>query len=264
MFTPTQNIYCKNSAVMIITGKYIVTHSTKNYSTAAVKITTKLMMKDYVVHSMREFGKTRLLFATEAYSTGTDIPNIRRIIHFGVPKSVESYMQEVGRAGRDGTYAEAIMFYNNNDVAKNVVGLDLKIADFCRTDECRWNFLCHHFGCPQERSLRDHMCCDNCVDKCSCPECSDDRLMVSLDSEMSLEVSATTMMCIKQSLLQYFEAENRILTLQNPVLHTGLSIELAETVAKCVQQRRDLQNELAYLNPNYIGNIIAIVQAYST
>ncbi|CAC5424883.1 recQ [Mytilus coruscus] len=319
MFTPTQNIYCKNSAVMIITGKYIVTHSTKNYITAAVKITTKLMvtikpfveelkekkdsftktviycnlkwcgagyeecqrhltiddMKQLVAqyHASYErlcgsfyerIWENQTLFATEAYSTGTDIPNIRRIIHFGVPKSVESYMQEVGRAGRDGTYAEAIMFYNNNDVAKNVVGLDLKMADFCRTDECRWNFLCHHFGCPQERSLRDHMCCDNCVHKCSCPECSNDRLMVSLDSEMSLEVSAITMMCIKQSLLQYFEAENRILTLPNPVLHTGLSIELAETVAKCVQQRRDLQNELAYLNPNYIGNIIAIVQAYST
>ncbi|CAC5384467.1 unnamed protein product [Mytilus coruscus] len=211
---------------------------------------------------MGEFGKTRLLFATEAYNMGTDTPNIRRIIHFGVPKSVESYMQELGR---DGTYAEAIMYYNNNDVTKNVVGLDIKMADFCRTEECRWNFLCYHFECPQERSLRDHMCCDNCVQKCSCPECSaDDRPIVSLDSEMSLEVSATTRMCIKQSLLQYFEAENRILTLQNPILHTGLSIELAEKVAKCVQQRSDLQNELTYFNSNYIGNIIAIVQAYST
>ncbi|CAC5377947.1 recQ [Mytilus coruscus] len=179
-------------------------------------------MKDYGVHSMGGFGKTRLLFATEAYSMGTDTPNIRRINHFGVPKSVESYMQEVKRAGRVGIYAEAIMYYNNNDVAMNVVGLDIKMADFCRTEECRWNFLCHHFGCPQERSLRDHMCCDNGVQKCSCPECSYDRPIVSLDSEMTLEVSATTLMCIKQSLLQYFETENRILTLQNPVLHTGL------------------------------------------
>ena len=46
-------------------------------------------MKDQVVDSMTEHGTIRLLFATEAFSMGTDSPNISRIIHFGVPKTIE-------------------------------------------------------------------------------------------------------------------------------------------------------------------------------
>lgn len=80
-------------------------------------------------------------------------------------------MQCVGRCGRDGSPAEAIMHFNNNDIAANVEGLDDKVGDYCRTSTCRWDFICSHFGCVQHRDKVLHSCCDNCAVICDCEQC---------------------------------------------------------------------------------------------
>jgi ATP-dependent DNA helicase Q4 len=61
-------------------------------------------------------SKIRVLVATVAYGMGIDKPNVRGVIHFGMPKSVESYVQEIGRAGRDGQGAQAMCFFGNEYV----------------------------------------------------------------------------------------------------------------------------------------------------
>src|SRR5690606_13654305 len=61
-------------------------------------------------------GSTNLVFATNAFGMGIDIPNIRVVIHFMLPESIEQYYQEIGRAGRDQKGAIAYMLYSNKNV----------------------------------------------------------------------------------------------------------------------------------------------------
>jgi len=68
-----------------------------------------------VINEFRE-SSTNLVFATNAFGMGIDIPNIRVIIHFMLPESIEQYYQEIGRGGRDGNGATAYMLYSNKNI----------------------------------------------------------------------------------------------------------------------------------------------------
>ncbi|CAB4022829.1 ATP-dependent DNA helicase -like, partial [Paramuricea clavata] len=61
----------------------------------------------------------RVVFATVAIGLGVNIPNVRQVIHIGPPRTIESYYQEIGRAGRDGRSARAVLYYNGSDIATN-------------------------------------------------------------------------------------------------------------------------------------------------
>ena len=60
---------------------------------------------------MEEDGKCRVVLATSAMGMGVNIQDVRKIIHYGVPHYLESYVQEVGRGGRDGKPCEAMLYY---------------------------------------------------------------------------------------------------------------------------------------------------------
>merc|ERR1712062_148732 len=87
--------------------------------------------KQKVVEAMAQ-GGLRLLFATEAYSMGTDVADIKQIIHIGPPSTLETYVQEGGRAGRDGKPSTAIMYFNNTDIGPNVPGMSKPMREYCR------------------------------------------------------------------------------------------------------------------------------------
>lgn len=83
-------------------------------------------MKEKVLSSFRvSGGRLRLVIATTASSMGIDCPDIRQIYHYGPPNSIEQYVQETGRAGRDGLQSQAILLYgpckfSNKDI--NIYG----------------------------------------------------------------------------------------------------------------------------------------------
>lgn len=78
-------------------------------------------------------------------------------------------MQEIGRAGRDGKEAEALLYYNNSDLANNAKITDA-MRQFCQIKTCRREYLCRNFG-VELIVQQDHDCCDICDITCQCKIC---------------------------------------------------------------------------------------------
>jgi len=80
---------------------------------------TSVDVKDNIVKSFSQLkGKLRIIVATVAFGMGMDCSNVRRIIHWGPPSDIESYVQETGRAGRDGKVAHASLYFSNKDLGQ--------------------------------------------------------------------------------------------------------------------------------------------------
>ncbi|XP_065901618.1 ATP-dependent DNA helicase Q1-like [Dysidea avara] len=133
---------------------------------------SKRKMKQKVLESFVSMtSRLRVVIATTAFSLGIDCPNIRKVIHYGTPGTIEEYVQETGRAGRDGEPAKACLFYGNppKDVTPEMRSYGTN-ASQCRRNLLFKRFLFYNVDTVGEISPKCQ-CCDNCAKNCDCIDC---------------------------------------------------------------------------------------------
>lgn len=127
---------------------------------------THRTVKEKLIEQFTKQSCLRVIIATTAFGMGINCPDVRQVIHWGVPADAETYVQESGRAGRDGYLSCATIIKSNLDKRYSTQHM----IDYCRSLDCRRSLLFKEFhDCTF--SCTGCKCCDVCQKSCNCGQC---------------------------------------------------------------------------------------------
>ncbi|XP_068749252.1 uncharacterized protein [Montipora capricornis] len=126
------------------------------------------LMKDKIwkrLTGLAENCKIRVVFGTVAIGVGVNIPEVRHVIHLHGPRTLKSYFQEIGRAGRDNKPARATLYYDGNDIAANKPGMTDEMRKYCKLEySCMREFVLRYLGLTSNNTTTpSQLCCSNCL-----------------------------------------------------------------------------------------------------
>ncbi len=130
---------------------------------------TDAQQKDLIISSFTKPSQLRVVVATVAFGLGINCPDVRQVVHAGMPEDLESYIQETGRAGRDGQPALVTLLK-----ARTYHVCEKSIKDYAANDsQCRRDALFDEMDCYRHTHIGSNCyCCDICGLVCECGSCS--------------------------------------------------------------------------------------------
>ena len=206
---------------------------------------TKRMKADIISEIVKVDSNIRVVFATSSLGMGVDIPSVKQIIHLEPPSSLEAYMQQVGRGGRNSEEnVKAVLYYNNSDISKNVKHMTDEMRKYCLmgTDtnepQCLRAYLIRHFNFEVNKQ---NICCSNC-----------DERNVSLDESFA-ELAVDDRKKVRSAAMnlpRFIQDVRSILQKWSPSDADALLYEIPEFPTTLP---KDIADDVQYVdNPNYL------------
>jgi superfamily II DNA helicase RecQ len=197
--------------------------------------------KEYIRSDMTKDGKIRILICTNSAGMGVNFYKVCNIIHYGLPREMDTFVQQMGRAGRDGEYAHELIVYKfHKGQLKRV---EEELVQLAKDTKCRREILCSSYGCKLDQVVPMHMCCDICEKSCkcddlNCPNTHPAHLFELKEDQvdhMCRDVNSADRVLLKQKLdaLQ-FKLSNFSTVVKSELIH-GLSVDVIDYVVQHVE-----------------------------